>query len=217
VVACGLRGDGLPSDEEVPWNFPEFGLADSYSITKHQAQVLVQDAAAAGDVDAVIVNPTYMLGPYDPRPSSGRLILNVVRRTLPFTSSGYNNFVDVRDVCRGMIAALERGRRGECYILGNENLTYQEIMQRIAAVAGTKPPGILLPSALAKVPGWIGDVQQRLFGREVLLNSIIVRYAYTRAYQFSSEKAQRELGYRPGSIEPAIRDAIAWFKGRGML
>src|ERR1043165_481488 len=117
VVAVGISTDGRPCDETATWNFDTEGLADAYSITKHQAEDVVN--AARGEVDAVIINPTYMLGPRDARPSSGRLIVDTVRRRIPGWTPGYNNFVDVRDVARGMIAAWQRGRRGERYILGD--------------------------------------------------------------------------------------------------
>jgi dihydroflavonol-4-reductase len=216
VAACAVALTDEPVDETAPWNFAALGLDDGYATTKHQGEQLVQ-AAAAADVDAVIVNPTYMLGPYDIRPSSGKLIRDVVRGSIPGTTPGYNNFVDVRDVCRGMILAGEKGRRGERYILGHQDLTYHEIMHLIARVAGTRPPRLRIPRPLAVALGWIGDLQESLLGREPLINSISVKYGYCRGYRFTSAKAMRELGYRPGPLEPAIADAIAWFRRRGML
>src|SRR5205814_1912172 len=121
VVAVGVSTDGRPCDETATWNFEAEGLADAYSITKHQAEEVIN--AARDKVDAVIVNPTYMLGPRDARPSSGRLIVDTVRRRIPGWTPGYNNFVDVRDVARGMIAAWQRGRRGERYILAGHDMT----------------------------------------------------------------------------------------------
>jgi dihydroflavonol-4-reductase len=216
VVAVGLSEDGQPCTEESRWNFAEHGLADGYAITKRQSQELVLAAAADG-VDAVVVNPTYMLGPSDARPSSGRLIIDVVRRKLPGWTPGRNNFVDVRDVARGMIAALERGQRGRCYILGGENMTYGDIMQRIAAVAGVAPPRLRVPRALAAPIGWAGDLVERFAGREPLINSVTVGYGFCERFIFSSARAERELGYRSSPIEPAIGDAIAWFREHGML
>lgn len=214
VVAVGLSTDGRPCDETATWNFDSEGLVDAYAITKRRAEEVVH--AARERVDAVIVNPTYMFGPRDARPSSGKLIVDVARRRVPGTTPGYNNFVDVRDVARGMIAAWQRGRRGERYILAGHDLTYAEVMRRIAEVAGVRPPRFAVPAVAARVLGRLGDVVERL-GREPLVNSTQIRYAYTDRFRFQSDKAARELGYAYGPIEPAIRDALAWFRARGML
>ncbi|MBA3395509.1 MAG: NAD-dependent epimerase/dehydratase family protein [Deltaproteobacteria bacterium] len=214
VVAVGLTTTGAPCDETAAWNFEAAGLVDAYAITKRQAEDVVR---AAGDrIDAVIVNPTYMFGPRDARPSSGRLIVDVVRRRLPGWTPGYNNFVDVRDVARGMIAAWQRGRRGERYILAGHDLTYREIFTRIARLAGVAPPRFGIPAPLAKLVGRWGDFVERR-GKEPLVNSTQIRYAFTERFRFTSAKAACELGYTYGPIEPAITDAIAWFRAQRML
>lgn len=214
VVAVGLTTDGRPCDETATWNFDAEGLVDAYAITKRRAEELVH--AARDRIDAVIVNPTYMFGPRDARPSSGKLIVDVVRRRVPGWTPGYNNFVDVRDVARGMIAAWRRGRRGERYILAGHELTYGDVMREIARVAGVAPPRLRVPRPIAWVVGRWGDLVERR-GREPVVNSTQIRYAYTDRFRFRSEKAARELGYAAGPLEPAIRDAIAWFRARGML
>lgn len=214
VVAVGLSTDGMPATEATPWNFAEAKLADGYSITKREAEEVVR---AATDVDVVIVNPAYMLGPRDVRPSSGGLILQVAKRKLPGWTPGYNNFVDVRDVARGMIAAAERGTRGERYILGGENLTYREIFTIMARAAGVSPPRFGAPRSLALALGYAGDAWHALTGREPEVNSTQARWAYTKRFVFSSGKAERALGYRHGAIEPAIEAAIAWFRARDMM
>ncbi len=214
VVAVGLSTDGRPCDETAAWNFDREGLLDAYAITKHQAEEIVR--AARERIDAVIVNPTYMFGPRDARPSSGQLIVDTVRRRIPGWTPGYNNFVDVRDVARGMIAAWQRGRRGERYILAGHDMTYRQIFDTIAHVAGVKPPRLPAPRALAWLLGKWGDrVEAR--GGEPVVNSTQVRYAYTDKFRFASTKAARELGYQFGPIEPAIRDALAWFRARAMV
>jgi dihydroflavonol-4-reductase len=158
-----------------------------------------------------------MFGPYDARPSSGRMILDVARGRVPGWTPGLNNFVDVRDVARGMIAAWQKGARGERYILGGENLTYKDIFERIARAAGTDPPRRAAPRWAATLLGWVGDVVERVRDREPFINSVAVSYGYLTSFQFTSEKAKRVLGYETGPIETAIRDAIAWFREHGML
>lgn len=214
VVAVGLSTDGRPCDETARWNFDTEGLVDAYAITKRQAEEVVH--AARDRVDAVIVNPTYMFGPRDARPSSGKLVIDVVRRRVPGWTPGYNNFVDVRDVARGMIAAWQRGRRGERYILAGHDLTYGDLMRTIARVAGVAPPRFRIPYAIAKLVGKWGDLRERR-GKDPLVNSTQIRYAFTDRFRFRSDKAARELGYTYGPLEPAIADAIAWFRAHGML
>ncbi|MFT3693507.1 MAG: NAD-dependent epimerase/dehydratase family protein [Kofleriaceae bacterium] len=215
VVAIGLSTNGKPCDETARWNFDELGLLDAYAITKHQAEERVHAAVKAG-LDAVIVNPTYMFGPMDARPSSGKLIVNIVERKVPSWTDGYNNFVDVRDVVRGMIAAWKQGTRGERYILGGHDMTYKQCFETIARVAGVKPPRFRAPVPVAKLLGAWGDLTER-FGRDPVVNSTQIRYAYTDKFRFTSDKAKKELGYTIGPLEPAIRDAIAWFRENGKL
>lgn len=214
VVAIGLSTDGTPCDETCAWNFDEQGLLDAYAITKHEAEELVR--AAHDRLDAVIVNPTYMFGPRDARPSSGKMIIDIIERRIPGWTEGYNNFVDVRDVARGMVAAWQQGRRGERYILGGHDMTYRAVFETIARVAGVKPPRFRVPVPIARAIGRFGDIVEAL-GREPLLNSTQVRYAYTDKFRFASQKATQQLGYTFGPLEPAIADAIEWFRKHGML
>ena len=214
VVAIGLSTDGQPCDETATWNFEREGFTDAYAITKHRAEETV--LAARGRLDAVIVNPTYMFGPRDARPSSGKLILDVVRRRVPGWTPGFNNFVDVRDVARGMIMAWQRGTRGERYILGGHDMTYGDAFRAIADAAGTKPPRLRVPHPVARLVGAWGDVVERL-GGDPIVNSTQIRYAFTDRFRFTHAKATRELGYRPGPLAPALRDALAWFRAHGML
>lgn len=214
--AVGLSETGAPCDESARWNFAEHGLDDGYVTTKRQAEEVVRAAVQDG-LDAVIVNPTYMFGPYDAKPSSGKMILGVVERSAPGFSSGHNNFVDVRDVARGMILAWQKGRSGERYILGGDNLRYGEVFRRIAEVAGVPPLTWRVPYPIALAVGFFGDVQYRVTGKEPLITTNSIRWAYCSTFQFSSAKAERELGYTHGPLEPAIADALAWFRARGML
>jgi dihydroflavonol-4-reductase len=213
VVALGLSDDGEPVDETVTWNFDRHGLADGYAITKHRAEELVR---AATDLDTVIVNPAWMCGPRDVRPSSGKLIVSLARREVPGWTPGYNNFADVRDVARGMIAAWQRGRRGERYFLGGHEMTYRDFFRTVAKVVGVAPPRFYMPYFAARVVGRLGD-RREAKGKPALANSTQVRYAYTSRFRFTAAKAQRELAYEIHPLEPAIADAVAWFRARGML
>jgi dihydroflavonol-4-reductase len=211
----GPASDGTAADEQTPWAMDTAKLASAYAVTKRQAEILVQRSCET--LDAVIVNPTYLVGPRDSRPSSGRLIVEIANRRIPCWTPGYNNFADVRDVARGMIAAWLHGRRGERYILGGHELTYRDFMERVATEAGVDPPRRRLPHSLAWVAGKGGDLLEAVTRRETAVNSFSVRYAFTDLYRYRSDKAIRELGYVVGPIEPAIRDALNWFHARGMI
>jgi dihydroflavonol-4-reductase len=215
VNAVGLSEDGQPCDEGATWNFDRHGMADGYATTKHMAEGIVREAVRDG-VDAVIANPTFMIGPYDARPSSGRLVVDVVRGKVPGRFPGKNNFVDVRDVVRGMLSLATKGKPGDRYILGGDTLSYAEIADRIARIAGTRAPRRNIPPALAAPYGWFGDLREAL-GGETLVNTVTLRYAYCHTFIFTSAKAERELGYRHGPLDDAIRDAIAWFRQADIL
>lgn len=211
----GPDPQGMPADEQTPWAMDRFKLASAYPLTKWRGEMLVE--LAVDKLDAVIVNPTYLVGPRDSRPSSGRLIVEVATRRIPFWTPGYNNFADVGAVARGMIAAWLRGKRGERYILGGQELTYRDFMERVARLAGVDPPRRRLPHSAAWIGGKAGDLVELLARRDTTVNSFNVRYAFTDHYRYRSDKAVRELGYAVAPIEPAIRNAISWFRDRGMI
>ncbi len=213
TAAIGVSEDGQPCTEDSPFNMVEAGLGDGYVLTKKASEDLVR----AADVDAVVVNPTFMFGPYDAKPSSGSLIIDVARRRTPGYTDGGNNFVDVRDVARGMVRAAEVGRRGERYILGGLNLSYRDIFLRIAEAAGTKPPDLRLPRWVAQIGGWAGDLGELITGNEGLINSNTIRWGYCSDFKFSSGKAEQELDYTKSDLDQAIRDAIAWFRANEMM
>ncbi len=211
----GPTPDGSPADEQTPWGWDQAGLAGAYPVTKRRGELLVR--AACDDLDAVIVNPTYLVGPRDARPSSGRLIIEIANRKIPYWTPGYNNFADVGEVARGMIAAWLRGKRGERYILGGQELTYRDYIERVARVVGVDPPRRQLPYPVAWLGGKAGDLIEAVTGRETTVNSMSVGYAYTDRYRYRSDKAVRELGYVLAPIEPAIRNAVSGFRARGMI
>ncbi|MCK6502084.1 NAD-dependent epimerase/dehydratase family protein [Myxococcota bacterium] len=215
TVAVGVSETAAPIDETAPWNLPAHGLDDAYAVTKHDSELLVHAAVRQG-LDAVIVNPGYMFGPRDVRPSSGRLILEVVHGRFPGMTTGSNCFVDVRDVATSMVAAAERGRRGERYILGGQNLTYVEVFGRIAQVAGVRPPRFALPRWLSMAAGLLGDVQERLSDAEPFLNRSTVAWGYEPGFRFDSAKARAELGHQARPVEEGLRAALDWFSAHGM-
>lgn len=220
VDTIGFRAPGggpatpeRPADETVPYDNDRFGLP--YMRTKHLAEEAAREAAASG-LPVVIVNPTFMFGAWDWKPSSGRMILEVASgRVLAWTGGG-NNFVDVEDVARAILAAIDRGIVGERYILGNANWSYREAFTRIAGVIGARPPRFALPRPIALAGGAIAGAAARLTGRDGEINLATARMGYVGHY-FDPTKARRELGLAATNPEIAIDRAWRWFKERGYV
>ena len=173
------------------------------------------DGAAA--LDVVVVNPGYMFGPHDTRPSSGKLLLDFARGRIPGTTPGVNSFVDARDVARGMIAAWHEGGSGERYILGGHNLSYGQLFALVGAQIGRRPPRLAVPRAVASAIGRVGDLQASVSGREPLLTSAAVAWSFCDRFRVSSSKAQAKLGYTIAPLEGAVSAAFADFRARGWL
>jgi dihydroflavonol-4-reductase len=200
-----------PSNEDVPFQNQRFGVP--YQITKHEAQQVAL-ACNEQDLETVVVNPAFMLGAYDVKPTSGRMVLEVAAGKAKLAPTGGNNLLHVRDAALGTIAAMEMGRPGELYILGNANLTYREIFTCIAAVVGVKPPFGTLPKPLALLGGYVGTAWGRLTGTTPEINHLSARLGFVDHY-FDASKAVRELNLPQTPVETAIEDAWRWFRDNG--
>ncbi len=215
VDALGLPTGDSPADETTPWNWDTMGLDYGYPRTKRQAEEMVRKYVQQG-LDAVIVNPTLMVGPLDPKPSSGRMLLQIASGTAKLAPGGNNNFVDVRDVCRGILLAAQKGRCGESYILGNENMSYREFFTLVAIQAGKQPPMGTIPKFLARSGGLFGDLWGWLRNKETDINSVTANMGYVN-HVFNSAKARKELGYTTGNLNTAVQDALQWFSDEGYI
>ena len=206
VDAIGLPPPGEIADESTDW--PPGRIPTPYAITKREAEAL----ALSADAETVVVNPCFMIGPLDPKPSSGRLLLPLTKGPVVFAPrGGGSNFVDVRDVVDGTIAAMTRGRAGERYILGHANLTYRDLFARALAVLGRRPLLVSAPSACLVAAGYAMEAVGRLTGREPLLPLSLARLA-SEGHYYNPAKAVRELGLPQTPIEDALRDAFAWYR-----
>jgi dihydroflavonol-4-reductase len=207
----GFGERDAPGDETRPYAGGGYGL--DYFDSKQAAQQIVLDAARRGDLAAVVANPTYMLGGRDTPWGSSSILLYVYHRRLLRT--GGRNFVWVRDVAEGVASALERGRVGECYIMGNTNLSYTRLFDRIARIVGRRVPPIYVPALVARKAGEVLSRYGFLRGG-IRLDRTFARIACSRHF-YSPRKAVRELGLPQTQIETAIVDAFRWFRGRGYL
>jgi dihydroflavonol-4-reductase len=212
VDAIGLRPDGEPADEETP---PGGLLECPYVMTKREAERAVLDEVDRG-LDAVIVNPVYMLGPWDWKPSSGRMLLEVAAGRGLLAPPGGNDFADVRDVAVGILAAAERGRTGRRYILGGHALRYLEAWRIFAAAAGRRPPWGEARRRWVALAGRGGDLLARLTGREGPVNSAATGMSLL-PHHFSFARAATELGYSVRPLEQTARDAWQWFVEHGYV
>ena len=179
--------------------------------SKRAATDLVLQAVAREQLPAVLVHPTFMLGPDDRKPTSGALLLEIARGRVPGYPPGGKNYVHVRDVATATVNALHRGRVGESYILGNENLSYREAFTLIAAVLGVASPRWPIPAALAQLYGAVSTWQARLTGRPGRLNTAMTAVANDGHY-FRVEKARQQLGLPRTPVSQAVAEAFEWFK-----
>jgi dihydroflavonol-4-reductase len=187
-----------------------------YKRSKVAAERLVEAMVAQG-LPAVIVNPSTPIGPRDVKPTpTGRMIVEAAAGRMPaFVDTGLN-MVHVDDVAAGHLAAFDRGRIGERYILGGQNASLSEILGVVAAETGRRPPRIKLPRAAIIPIAMVAEAMARRSGREPLVTLDGLRMSKNRMF-FSAAKAERELGYKARPYAEAVRDAIAWFKQAGFL
>jgi dihydroflavonol-4-reductase len=203
-----------PGDES--GSFPAVYKGMAYMESKHRAMELVRDYVENRGLNAVIVNPTFMLGPYDARPSSGELIRQFVERGMKYVSKGGRNFVHARDVARAMVSSLENGTRGESYIVGGENLGYLDFFSIVAEEEGFEPPRRVLPNALVTAGGAAGSIVKKISGRDVALDLKMARIACLGTY-YSSAKAERELGLEHTPVKVAVEESLRSLKEYGHI
>jgi dihydroflavonol-4-reductase len=209
INALGLGRLESPADEESP--LPGI-VRCPYVVSKQQAEEVVLEECGRG-LHGVIVNPSLMFGPWDWKPSSGQMMLEVVRGA-PLAPRGAANFCDVRDVAAGCIAALQKGKVGRRYVLGAHNETYFDLWQRMARVAGVAGPKFRMGPIVRICGSMGGDLWACLTGREGVVNSAMVRLS-AQEHCFSSARAQAELGYTIRPLDESLEDAWNWFIEHG--
>jgi dihydroflavonol-4-reductase len=214
VSAIGVRHGGV-ADET--FQAPLEAAVGAYKRSKLLAEREARAAARAGQ-EIVIVNPSTPLGAWDRKPTpTGEIIVRFLTGRMPALVETGLNVVDVADVARGHLLAFERGRSGERYILGGENLSLGALLERIGAIAGKKPPGLRVPHWVPLVAAFVEErVLAPLAGRKAQLAVDGVRMSREAMY-YDTSKAMRELGYTHGSLDTAIRSAIDWFTVNGYL
>jgi nucleoside-diphosphate-sugar epimerase len=210
VDALGLRPGEAPADEDCA---PDGGVLCPYVVTKREAEQVVMGHVEQG-LWAGIVNPGFMIGPYDWKPSSGRMLLSVARGWGAFAPRGINCFCDVRDVSAGILAVANHGQSGRRYILGGQMLTYFQAWRIFAKATGATRPVISIGPIVPMGAGYVGDLVGKLTGREPDVNSASAAMSAQRR-NFTSARAEAELGYRCRPLHESAQDAWSWFREHG--
>ena len=214
TVGCIGIPAGRPGDEVVPVSLNE--MTGAYKQSKFRAEQVALEFAQGG-FPVVIVNPTAPVGDHDFKPTpTGKIVLDFLKGALPaFVDTGLN-LVDVEDTAEGHLLACDRGKPGERYILGCENLTLEEILGRLAAITGRKAPKWRIPYAVAYTAGLASTGWANLTGREPRAPLDAVKMARKKMF-VSADKAKRELGFEPGPVDAALRRAVDWFQANGYV
>jgi dihydroflavonol-4-reductase len=213
VATMGFLSDGTVVDEETPVSIAN--MIGHYKRSKFLAE---QEAIAAARLGqrVVILNPTTPIGSDDAKPTpTGRVVVDFLNRKFPAYVDTGLNLVDVQSVAAMHVAALERGASGERYILGGENLTLKQILDRMAAMTGLPSPTIQVPHAVAMTFAFFDEwITGRMLGHEPRATVEAVRMGKKKMFA-SSAKAERDLGFQVVPVDSALRDAIDWFRAHG--
>jgi len=197
-----------PGNEEVEISKPF--KKSAYAMSKTEAQNLV--LAYADSIDVIVVNPTFMLGSFDIKPSSGKIIEIALNKRFIFFPNGGKNFIHVADVAIGTINALEFGKNGQCYILANENLSYSDFYRKFMSVSHQKSILIKLPAFLLLFIGLIGSLT-RAMGVKTSISYNNMKILCTKTF-YTNEKAKNELNMQFKSTEKAIEDYLTFKRNR---
>ncbi|MBS1037833.1 MULTISPECIES: hopanoid-associated sugar epimerase [Gluconobacter] len=215
VAALGLSKDGTPADEET--YVTESSVIGTYKLSKYRAEQEVLKLVREKGLPAIIVNPSTPIGPRDIKPTpTGQMILDCASGRMPAYVETGLNIVHVDDVAEGHVLALERGKIGEKYILGGENMMLGDLFRLTSEIACVKPPRVKLKQSWLYPVAVVSEWLARGFGIEPRVTRETLAMSRKLMF-FSSLKAQRELGYAPRPARDAIADAISWFRLHGRM
>jgi dihydroflavonol-4-reductase len=215
VATMGFGNNGRLTDESTPVTLSN--MIGDYKRSKFMAERLVIEAARGGQ-DVVMVNPTTPIGERDIKPTpTGQIVVDFLKRKFPAYVDTGLNLVDAHDCAEGHLLALEKSRPGERYILGGDNLTLKQILDKLAIITGLPSPKIELPYVVAYATGVVDTlVTGKLRKREPRVTLDAVRMGRKKMF-VSSAKSERELGWRPGPVDDALRRAAEWFRANGYV
>ena len=210
VATMGFTSNGSPADEDSPVSLAN--MIGHYKRSKFMAEQLAMEAGRSG-MHLVIVNPTTPIGEQDIKPTpTGRIVVDFLKRKFPAYVETGLNLVDVKECARGHIAALEKGKSGERYILGGENLSLKQILDKLRDITGLPSPSIKLPYFFAFATGVVDEmITGRLLGGNPRATIDAVRMGKKMMFA-SSAKAERQLGWKIVPVDNALHRAVEWFR-----
>jgi dihydroflavonol-4-reductase len=213
VATMGFTSNGRPADEDSSVSLGN--MIGHYKRSKFMAEEVALEAGRSG-MDVVVVNPSTPVGEQDIKPTpTGRIVVDFLKKKFPAYVDTGLNLVDVTECARGHVAALEKGRSGERYILGGENLTLKQILDKLGAITGLPSPRVRVPYFVALATGVVDEVVTgRILGREPRATIDAVRMGRKKMF-VSSAKAERELGWKSIAVDDALRRAVEWFQLNG--
>lgn len=216
VAVLGNPGNGTPGDEDTPVTYGD--MIGPYKQSKYRAEERIRELTAQEGWPVVIVNPSTPIGPRDVKPTpTGRIVVDAAKGKMPVYVDTGLNVAHVDDVAEGHLLAFAKGRIGERYVLGGENMTLSEILGVIAELTGGRPPFCKVPTGLIMPIAHIAEAWCRLTGGEKpMVAPDEVRMAKKKMF-FSWDKAARELGYAPRPAREALADAVDWFRANGYI
>ncbi len=213
LTAIGKYPDGRPEDENAP--YPVQRDRSAYCRAKRAMQQMV--LARAQSFNTVVVAPTAVLGEGDLKASTGRLLVDVAKKNVKAAVSGKTNAVDVHDVAKGIVLALEKGQTGRVYVLGGENMTTPELIRRIAKQAGVPEPRTVIYPWLLIPIAWLSEVLGRTFRQKKPILPQVGLHFSLFGEELSSAIAERELDYTTGPVDAAIKRGLKWYRDNGFL
>jgi dihydroflavonol-4-reductase len=193
-----------------------FKFNSGYINSKYLAQQYILEQVEKFDFPAVVVNPTFMIGSHDYKPSSGKMILIGLGSKIQICPDGGKNFISVEDAARGVGLALERGKIGECYLLAGHNLTYKEFFMQLNEISGHKAIQVVVPKLIFNGIGLGGTMVSKMIRKPLPLNLVNTRVLSLDNY-YSGNKAVKELGLKITPLNNAIEGAVKWFADNGYL
>ena len=204
-----------PGSRETPGSeLNGFTMAHSnsgYILTKYLAQQYVLEQVAAKQLPGIVVNPTFMIGPYDSKPSSGKLLLYGLRKKVLFYPPGGKNFVHIQDVCKGILQSIHFGKHGDCYLLAGHNLSYREFFRLVHKAAHTSAIMVRIPPLFLKLSGVVGSLLGKITGKTGKLNYTAASLLCIGSY-YSGKKSEREFSMQYKPVEEAISASLDWFR-----
>lgn len=209
---CGTKE--APGTETTAFTGWKYGM--DYIDSKYMAQKLLLEKHASSGFPVIIINPTFMIGPFDSAPSSGQMLLSLYKNKIPGYSGGGKNFVCSVDVAVAAVNALRQGSLGQCYIAGNENLEFCEFFKKAAYTMNKKFTLKRMPQPLILLAGSFGSLLASVTGKPPGISYGVAKLAAVKQY-FSSDKTVRELNMPQTPIEVGIKQCMDWFAANGYL